>query len=218
MTKNQIDYQRLLEEKRNNLERNAEAHRSAVANEELTRYRDETSLDLKNKEINETRRANVMRERENQRSNKAKEGENYRHNRVTETNDLYRAQIEEAKAHETARTNRANESLRAGELAETSRRNTNDYATKLESVYNERKFNEGRLANERGNLRVNQQNADTAETEAATNRRNAVTRESELAWKKTHEATMEDIERQKANTRLIHDVLGPLTQFTLALN
>lgn len=121
MTRNQIELNKLLESKRSNL-----------ANEELTRMRDERSYALGTANLQETRRSNLERERfnrssleETSRSNRAREAETYRSNvaREQETyrsnyareQETYRSNL--AKEVETARSNRVTESWRASQLA-----------------------------------------------------------------------------------------------------
>lgn len=80
MTRNQIEYQKTVEEKRSNLAREAEASRSNRAQEALTAARDaETARSNLAREL-ETNRANTAREAEENRSNLARELETNRHN------------------------------------------------------------------------------------------------------------------------------------------
>lgn len=108
MTKNQIDYWKLQEDKRNNLQNNQETYRHNKATE-----------DLGNRNYAETRRHNITTERETGRTNLANEAirsagvqlqsqtlaETARHNRATESNQLIQL-------GETARSNKANEAIR----------------------------------------------------------------------------------------------------------
>lgn len=122
MTKNQIEYQKLLELKRSNRAGEEETHRSNVAQEELTRSRDTISLDLRGRELGETQRANLAREAENYRSNVAREAENtrsnlareaetQRHNYASEKADTARINLGYSQLAETRRSNKAQEAL-----------------------------------------------------------------------------------------------------------
>lgn len=132
MTKNQIEYQKLLETQRANR-----------AQESITQQRDARTLDLRTSELGETRRHNVAGEQakfvelgETHRTNVAKETETERANRTreTETHRTNLAQEAErersARAHEqeTMRHNVETErqgaiglNLRSGELQESIR-------------------------------------------------------------------------------------------------
>lgn len=121
MTKNQIEYNKLLESKRSN-----------QANEELTRIRDERAhalgtatlaetsryhsadIEVRQASLDEQIRSNTARERETERSNLAKEAETQRSNMVKET-ETYRSNV--ARETETARANRAAEEYRTQQLA-----------------------------------------------------------------------------------------------------
>lgn len=128
MTKNQIEYAKLLETRRANQaneaivsQRDARSH--AVALQQLgetsqhnraTEAQQQLSLDElaranRAKEA-ETYRANVARERENTRSNVAREQETARANLANEA-------LTGTKLTETERTNKANEAIRIGEAA-----------------------------------------------------------------------------------------------------
>lgn len=98
LTKNQIEYQKLLEERA----RNVELRRSNTANEELTRRRDLGTLELRGKELAETQRSNYAREFETNRSNIAKEIENVRSNKAREQ-ETHRSNV--ANEEETKRAN-----------------------------------------------------------------------------------------------------------------
>lgn len=116
MTKNQIEYNKLLETQRSNR-----------AQESLTEKRDNRAYEVSSGTLSETKRHNVAaelvssntlaetkrsnlaREEENYRSNVAKESENVRHNTAVEV--------------ETRRSNVAGERLRSRELSEQSRHN-----------------------------------------------------------------------------------------------
>lgn len=102
MTKNQLDYMRLQEEKRHNQIVEQETGRANRAQESLTSYRDTSNVRLKESELGierdklgETTRHNIMSERidlgykdatasENRRHNVAVENETARHNIMTE--------------------------------------------------------------------------------------------------------------------------------------
>lgn len=121
MTKNQIEYNRLLETKRSN-----------QANEELTRIRDERAhslgkatlaetsryhsadIGVRQASLDEQIRSNKVRESETVRSNLAKEAETYRSN-VAKEMENYRSNV--AREKETARSNRASEYNKARQLA-----------------------------------------------------------------------------------------------------
>lgn len=116
MTKNQIDYQRLLMDKEHNAAVRAETHRANVAQETLTDRRDRVSLDLRGRELAETTRHNVTGETETNRANLAREAETIRHNRAQEGIGWGNIQLGYANLAETTRSNQARE-------AETSRHN-----------------------------------------------------------------------------------------------
>lgn len=80
LTKNQIEYQKLLKD-REALEETKRANRR---NEELTRARDQRTLDIRDTELGEAARHNIAQEIETARANKAKEQENTLHNRAQE--------------------------------------------------------------------------------------------------------------------------------------
>lgn len=94
MTKNQIEYAKLLETNRANL-----------AQEELTRKRDTGQLELGHLNLGETRRSNM-----------AREVETAQHNRATES-------LDSSKLGETSRHNAQQEALEAMKLSENSRHN-----------------------------------------------------------------------------------------------
>lgn len=91
MTQNQIAYQANLENKRANLARESEAHRSNVANEEENKRFHKES-------VAETKRSNLAREGETNRSNLA--------------NEMLKA----TQIAETQRSNKANEDLKDKEI------------------------------------------------------------------------------------------------------
>lgn len=123
MTRNQIEYQKVVESKRAaqaqeeltrqrdaetaraNLANETERHRSATAQEQLTMLRD-----------SETQRSNMAREFENNRANLAKEQENAR-----VTNETIRSNL--AREFENNRHNKATESISRIEVSETQRSN-----------------------------------------------------------------------------------------------
>lgn len=123
MTKNQIEYNKLLELQRSN-----------QANEKLTQIRDReaarhnyVSEEVSRLSLDETKRANLIREAETERSNKARENETYRSNVARE--DLQRMANEEsrranlAREFETSRHNLASEEVSRGQLQELARSN-----------------------------------------------------------------------------------------------
>lgn len=123
MTKNQIEYAKLLETKRSNL-----------ANEDLTRKRDTTAREVGLGNLQEGQRHNKATETqasasldETVRSNKVRETEAARHNVAGEV-EMYRhnvsgERLQSAAQAEQARHNRAGESLTASTIAETQRSN-----------------------------------------------------------------------------------------------
>jgi hypothetical protein len=145
MTRNQIAYWELMEKKTNN--RNTEF---------------------------ETQRSNMAREHENERHNKSTEQETQRHNLLTENLDSRDVSTREKAQKETERHNRATENLNFqqnqlgyAQLAETKRKNTQDYAlgtAKLNEQMRANRANEsietGRLAVSQGELGVHQYNAE----------------------------------------------------------
>lgn len=130
MTKNQIEYNKLREQRRANLQQ-----------EELTRIRDTASIELGRSQLgeqtrhnlageqlqtaslDETRRSNLAKEGETIRSNLAREEENRRHNVASE-------ELTSTQLAEVARHNRASEGLQSrtislgyAQLGETTRHN-----------------------------------------------------------------------------------------------
>lgn len=141
MTQNQIAYQKLLEEGRANLAREAENIRSNKANEAiLTKQYDEAVRSHLASEA-ETHRANVAREKEENRSNLAKELEQNRSN--------------VARENENHRTNVANETLRSVE-ADIKQQSANTAAVQAGTDYTNALTRKQELA-------VKQQTADTQE-------------------------------------------------------
>lgn len=115
MTKNQIEYAKLLETRRSN-----------VVNESLTAQRNALTQSAND----ETKRANVAKEgltakqiAEAERSARAKEAETSRHNIVTEGIQQQDAFTRLQQAREQARANLASESLRREAQSETARSN-----------------------------------------------------------------------------------------------
>lgn len=112
MTNNQIQYQRMLEERRSNraqeietkrsnlaregetirsnLVREAETHRANRANETIGLLGLNETIRSNVAKETETNRANVAKETETNRSNLAKEAETKRHNEATETIDAFK--------------------------------------------------------------------------------------------------------------------------------
>lgn len=116
MTRNQIDYARLQEEKRANRARETETHRANTAQEFLTSRRDVVSLGIQRDTLSETKRKNLVsesqqarsldltelaqletkrsnlaREEETKRSNIARETETTRHNVQSEAAERVKA-------------------------------------------------------------------------------------------------------------------------------
>lgn len=84
MTKNQIEYWNLQENKRANLARELETNRANRAREGIDSSYYQGQLQLRSQELGETRRSNLSREAELYRSNVAREMETHRSNVVGE--------------------------------------------------------------------------------------------------------------------------------------
>lgn len=114
MTRNQIDYQKHVEQARSNRVNEKETERANRAKE----------LQLE-KELAETQRSNLVREAETQRSNVAKETETHRSNVVSEreaarsnlAKELETNRANLAKETEAHRSNTAQEALKAQDIA-----------------------------------------------------------------------------------------------------
>lgn len=112
MTRNQIEYQRLLETKRANL-----------AQEALTSARDAVNAEVSRGTLAESKRHNVAYEAEVSRHNIATESETVRHNVAVENQAREELGIKQATLDETKRHNVAGEGLTAAQLEESKRHN-----------------------------------------------------------------------------------------------
>lgn len=200
MTKNQIEYQKLLESKRANRAQETETNRANLMNEELIRSRDTATLDLRGRELQETQRSNQAREAENFRSNLAREGENKRHNVAQEMENSKHNRAQEAIGYgnislgysnlaEARRSNQANERIRRNELFERQRSNLANEAIGRRSLYNESIRNR---ETERSNrAREDETNRSNLAREREANRSNLA---------KEKQAKAELAERKRRNT------------------
>lgn len=100
MTRNQLEYMRMQEDKRANLARETETKRSNMAVEGLTAWRDQNTIALRDRELAETARANLERESQGRQSLMINLGQ------LEETK---RANL--AREAETNRTNLAHEAI-----------------------------------------------------------------------------------------------------------
>lgn len=113
MTANQINYWRLQEDKRSNVAREVETHRTNVSNEDISRTKVANDLYLGKRNAAENERHNRVGEIETNRANLAREAENYRSNLARETEN-YRSNT--ARERETFRHNLQDEANKRSQI------------------------------------------------------------------------------------------------------
>lgn len=187
MTRNQIDYLKLQEEKQHNRNVEKETQRTNLANEELIRKRDLGTLGLRQAELTETQRHNMYGEKislalgdETKRSNQAKEAENYRHNYANE--QISASQVGAAYQNAQAALNSAsaaqsNAAIRAAELNALMDYRNDQIQLGYDQLHVQDAYNQGRL-------NIDQQNADSNKINAF-----AASDRVKLGWEQLNETT-----------------------------
>lgn len=157
MTRNQIEYQKLLETKRAN-----------VANESLTHRRDEGTLALRGAELLETGRHNRAFELETSTHNRNVEAETARHNLRTEEQGMIDLGIKSRHATVAERNATVNERNAATNASQAAARWYDVATGRMAHFENQRhNFAQEGLQSEANSIR--QQEADTKQQEADTN-------------------------------------------------
>lgn len=182
MTKNQIEYNKLLETRRANSQQE-ELTRSRDA--ENARYQQERNR-LERLSLDETARSNLAREGETYRSNLAREAETYRANLARESYEMERNK-------ETHRANLALESLRSATLEEQRRANRAQEALTSRNL----DIQQGRLDVAIGQLDLSRQQA--SETVRANKARELETTRANVA--KEEETNRANLAREVETSR-----------------
>lgn len=174
MTKNQIEYAKLVEMRRSNR-----------AQEELTGTRDSRSYEVSRSQLVELGRHNLAQEKqaklsldEESRANRTREAETMRHNVVTEIESERSHRtgegLEQAKLAETQRHNRTTEQVGAGTLAEQGRANRANEALKGQQIAESARQADQTLVelnrHQTATEGIQQQDADTRSSQLSINR------------------------------------------------
>lgn len=206
MTKNQIEYQKLLETKRAN-----------AAVEDLTRRRDERTLALREAELSETGRHNMAYELEASTHNRNVEAETTRHNLQVEDQGLQdlgiksrQATVAERNATVNERNATTNESQAAAKWYDVATSRMAQQESQRHNIAQEGILSEGnrisaynastnrfQASNAATANRIRQQEVDVKQQEADTNARKAdASIAFDLARTETEKARKENLERE----------------------
>lgn len=157
MTKNQIDFARLQEDKRANRVKEEQGASSLY----------ETARSNQAREA-ETHRSNLVNESETQRSNLAREGETRRSNLANENLQAYRNQIEQDKLGESRRHNLEGERYQTNKMLIDSTQKEKDLKLSgRRQDLEESKFHEQERQNTISNIREDQKLQQTGQTSNA---------------------------------------------------
>lgn len=204
MTRNQIEYWRLVETNRNNLAVERETNRSNLANEK-ERNRSNLAQERETNRHNlaveqETNRHNVATEKETQRSNLARETLT----RMQMQQNLFLTRIDQ---EERARSNRKNEQLTSLQIANQHERNLNDAMFQKAQI----RIQEINAVTARANAMETQRSNRARETLTASAQ--AETNRSNLANESINLARANEVARSNRSNEAISRYRNQIEQF-----